>query len=332
MYINLYQIVYHCVRKLFFPFFRICKAANRGYIKIDFQGKGVFMAFILLPAENLKRNTSFPVKVSRLYSCNWKHFSVLKQDYIHDRHEITIRYDSSSKLCMDKINGQVMEISFPNVIFKTPGMRIHTDDSPRSAISFSYSVEVIEQLRSWGMFPDEIFLPLTASAELKRLIGEFNKFMRIYPTLNCPGDRIDYICFCILREIMFSRQGKQMRNRTPEIRIKEVELYFQHHFDEKLDLDVVAEQFGFSHASFYQHWKKIYHTSPHHYVDKLKLRAAALSLLQSNHPLSVIVEELQFPGTSSFHRKFREHFHTSPAEFRRNREYWEKELSKLFAE
>ncbi|MBO4646921.1 MAG: helix-turn-helix transcriptional regulator [Lentisphaeria bacterium] len=291
------------------------------------------MAFVFLKAEKLKRSTSFPAKVSRLYACDWKRFRVSEQDYIYGQQEITIRYDSDSKGCMDKINGQVMGIPFPNVVFKFPGMKIRiADDSPRSVIGFSYSGEVIELLRSWGMFPDELFLPLPASAELKRLIGEFQKFTRDYPTLNCPGDRIDGICFGILREIMLSRQGSRIRNRTPEIRIKEVELFFRHHYDEKLDLDTVAEQFGFSHASFYQYWKKTYHTTPHRYVDGLKLRAAAFSLLHSSQSLAAIAEGLQFPGASSFHRKFREYFHTTPAAFRRDREHWEKELSNFMAE
>ena len=290
------------------------------------------MAFVFLNAENLKRSTSFPVKVSRLYFCDWKRFPS-EQDYIYGQQEITLRYDSDSQVCMDQINGQVMGIPFPNVVFKYPGMKIRiADDSPRSAIGFSYSGEVIDLLRSWGMFPAELFLPLAANSELKRLIGEFRKFTRIFPTLTDPGGRIDSICFNILREIMLSRQGSRIRNRTPEIRIKEVELYFRHHYDEKLDLDAVAEQFGFSHASFYQYWKKTYHTTPHHYVEELKLRAAAFSLLHSSQPISVIVEELLFSGASSFHRKFRERFHTTPAEFRRNREHWKKELAQFFAE
>lgn len=291
------------------------------------------MSFVFLGAGNLKRSTSFPIKVSKLYSSGWKRFQVLNQDFIYGQHEITLRYDSDSKLCMDKINGQVMGIPFPNVVFKFPGMKIRiADDSPRGAIGFSYPAEVIELLRSWNMFPNETFLPLPASAELKRLIGEFHKFTRIYPTLNSPGDWIDGICFSILREILLARHGSRIRNRTPEIRIQEVKLYFQHHYDEKLDLDAVAEQFGFSHASFYQYWKKIYHTTPHRYIEELKLRAAAFRLLQSGQPLSVIADELRFPGTSSFHRKFREYFQTTPAEFRRNREHWEKELSGFFAE
>ena len=291
------------------------------------------MEFFLGKAGKLERRTSFPVKVSRLYSCDWKHYPVLKEDYVHGQYSVVIRYDSDSKLCMDTINGQVMGIPFPNVVFKFPGMRIRiTEDSPRSAIGFSYPADVVDLLHSWGMFPKEPFLPLSASPELKRLIGEFNKFTRTYPTLSHPGDRIDSICFNILREILISQQGSLRRNRTPEIRIQEAELYFQNHYDEKLDMDAVADQFGFSHTSFYQNWKKIFHTTPHHYVDELRLRSAAFRLLQSSQPLSVIAEELQFPGTSYFHRKFREYFHTTPAEFRRNREHWEKELAKSFAE
>ena len=291
------------------------------------------MAFFLLKTDNMKRNTSFPVTVSRLYFCDWRRFQTLSQDYIYGQYEITLRYDSSSKLCMDKINGQTMGLPFPNVVFKYPGMKIRiADDSPRSASGFSYSAEVIELLRSWGMFPEELFLPLTADAELKRLIRNFLNFSRAYPTFNCPGDRIDGICFSILREIMFARSGKTDQKQDSETRIRKVELYFQHHYDEKLDLDAVAEQFGFSHASFYQHWKKIYHSTPHRYLDDLKLRAAAASLLQSSQPISVIAEELQFSGTSSFHKKFRERFHSTPAEFRRDREHWKKKLAWLSEE
>lgn len=291
------------------------------------------MAFVFLKAEKLKRSTSFPVRVSRLYSCDWKQFPISEQDYIYGQQEITLRYDSDSKLCIDKINGQVMGIPFPNVVFKFPGMKIRiADNSPRSVIGFSYSAEVISLLRSWDMFPDEPFLPLPESVELNHLIGEFLKFTRIYPTLSYPGDWIDGICFNLLREILLFKQGGGVRNRAPEVRIREVELYFRHHYDEKLDLDAVAKQFGFSHASFYQYWKKTYHTTPHHYVDELKLRAAAFCLLHSGQSLAAIVKGLQFPGASSFHRKFRNHFHTTPAEFRRNREHWKKELSGLPAE
>ena len=152
------------------------------------------MAFVFLEADNLKRSTSFPVRVSRLYSCDWRRFRVSEQDHIYGQQEITLRYDSDSRLCMDKIDGQVMGIPFPNVVFKFPGMKIRiADNSPRSVIGFSYSSEVIELLRSWGMFPAEPFLPLHESVELKRLIGDFQKFTRIWPTLNYPGDWIDGI-------------------------------------------------------------------------------------------------------------------------------------------
>ena len=285
------------------------------------------MSFFFGEAGKLDRKTAFPVKVLRLYSCDWKSFPVPTQDYIHQQYSVLLRYDSDSKLCMDKINGRVMAIPFPNVVFKIPGMKIRiTEVSPRSVIGFSYSAEVFNLLRSWEMLPQEPFLPLSVNAELKRLIEEFNKFTHTYQTLSDPGDKIDSICFGILREIIHSQQGSPQANRTPISRIKEVELYFQHHYDEKLELTAIAEQFGFSHTSFYQYWKKIYHTTPHSYVDDLKIRSAAIRLLQSSRPLAVIAEELHFPGSSYFHRKFREHFHTTPAEFRRNREHWEKVL------
>ena len=280
------------------------------------------MIFFLPGAGKLKRKTSFPIKVSRIYSCDWKNFPTLTQ--VHDQYfSVVLRYDSDSKLCKDVINGQVMGTPFPNVVFKIPGMKIQiVEDSPRSAIGFGYTADIIEILYTWGMFPKEPFLALSASTELKRLIDDFNKFSRIYPTLSNPGDRIDRICFSILQEIMISQTDDQIRKRPPEIRIEEVELYFQNHYDEKINLETVAEMFGFTHTSFYQYWKKTYQTTPHQYIERLRLRSAALKLIQSSRALSEISDELQFPGTSYFHKKFREHFHTTPAEFRKNRQYW----------
>ena len=147
------------------------------------------MVFFLTSAGKLIRKTSFPIRVSRLYSCDWHLFPVTKENYIHGQYSVVLRYDSDSKLCRDIINGHVMGIPYPNVVFKFPGMKIRiTEDSPRSTIGFSYPAEVIKLLHSWGMFPKEPFLPLTASPELKRLIGEFIKFSRTYPTLTInPG-------------------------------------------------------------------------------------------------------------------------------------------------
>jgi len=280
------------------------------------------MVFFFAGAGKLKRKTSFPIKVSRIYSCDWKNFPDLTE--VHDQYySVVLRYDSDSKLCRDTINGQVMETHYPNVVFKIPGMKIRiTEESPRSAIGFGYSADVFQILYTWGMYPKEPFLALSASSELKRLIDDFNKFIRTYPTLNNPGDRIDRICFSILQEIMISQTDGQIGKRAPEIRIGEVELFFQHHYDEKIDLETVAEMFGFTHTSFYQYWKKTYQTTPHQYIEGLRLRSAALKLIQSSLSLTEISDELQFPGTSYFHKKFREHFHTTPAEFRKNRKYW----------
>lgn len=291
------------------------------------------MAFIFPDALELKRVSRFPANVSGLYSCGRRRFPADEQEMIFGKYEVTVRLDSDARLCRDEIDGRIMNIPFPNVVFKRPGMRIRLDGvSPREAIGFSYPAETVALLRSWGLFPEEPFLPLRLGTELQRLVGEFRKFIRICTSLENPGDRIDGICFDILRELLFVRQGAPAGERTPESRIREVELYFQHHFDEKLALDTVAEQFGFSHASFYQYWKRTFHTTPHRYVEELKLRAAAAALLRSKEPLAEIVRELQFSGAGSFHRKFRERFHATPGEFRRERERWAKELADLFSE
>ena len=288
------------------------------------------MGFIFFNARKLKRSSGFPVTVSRLYSCARRSFPLTEQSAVYGRYEVTLRLDSDHRFCRDEIDGRPMDIPFPNVVFKSPGMKIKLADGiPREAIGFSYSPEVIRLLRSWGLFPEKKFMPLPQTPEFQYWINAFRKFIRIYPALDSPGDRIDGICFNILREILFDRPDTPLRDQMPEVRINEAKLYLRQHFDEKLNLDDVADKFGFSHASFYQNWKKAFRISPHRYIEDRKLEAAAFALLQTKQPLSIIVREFAFSCATSFHRKFKERFGVTPAEFRRERERWEKCLDEF---
>ena len=140
--------------------------------------------------------------------------------------------------------------------------------------------------------------------------------MILHTDLPYPGDRIDSICFGILREILLNRRSVPNVRLLPEQRIAAVEHYLQHHFDENINLDELAERFGFSHSGFYWHWKKSKGGTPLQYIAGLKLKHAAKELLQSRRSVASIAQKAGFSGTTPFYRKFKEHFGMTPRELR----------------
>ena len=245
-------------------------------------------------------------------------FTEQEQTVIYDKYEITLRLDSDRSLCTDEIDGVPMQLPYPNVVFKTPGMKIRLGDgSPREAIGFSYPLEVIDTLHGWNMLPPEPFLALNMTPELQRLINEFRKFMILHSEVDSPGDRIDSICFGILREILLNRRSVPNVRLRPEERIAAAESYLQHHFDENINLDELAERFGFSHSGFYQHWKRAKGSTPLQFIAGLKLKHAAKELLHSRRSIASIAQKAGFSGTTPFYRKFKEHFGMTPRELRR---------------
>lgn len=275
------------------------------------------MSCVFTETEKFRRGTAFPVNVSRLYICPRRAFPFQEREVCFNKYEITIRLDSDTQLCRDEIDGEIMNIPFPNVVFKTPGMRIRmADDMPREAIGFSYPVEHIAILRKWNMLPERKFMSFAMSPELDGYFNEIRKFSLVHPSLSYPGDRIDGVCFNILRELRLSSLSPRPLRRTPEMRIKEAELYMLHHFDEDIDLDELAARFGFSHSGFYQHWKKHHDCSPHRYVEELKLGNAAAMLLETGRSAAEIARAVGFSGITLFYRRFRERFGATPKVFR----------------
>ena len=269
-------------------------------------------------AEKLKRTTNFPLQVKGLYLCPRRNFPPSEHEIIYGKYEITIRLDSDTRLCLDEIDGVPMNIPFPNVVFKEPGMKIRLENGlPREAAGFDYDTAGMELLKSWGMLPEEKFFAIHVTEKLERLLNEFRTLVRNFEVLSNPGDRIDTLCFEILRELLLNCRRSDNLPRPPELRIAEAERYLQEHCTENLNLDEVAKLFSFSHAAFYRYWKKHRNSTPRRFIEELKLRRAARSLQESERSIVSIISEVNFPGASAFHKKFKELYGTTPGEFRK---------------
>lgn len=263
----------------------------------------------------LQRQTNFPLKIAGAYYCNDSIF--LSNRHIVSRYEICIRLDNGTDICRDLINGVPMNIRYPHAVFKYPGMEtVITDPLPRNTISFWYTAEQTDLLRSWNFVPEKKFMEITIDENFEKLISRFRHLLICYTSGNMI-DHLDWVCFQILRELIFSQQTTVLQSENNKL--EEAALYFQHHYDRRINCDAVAAKFGFSHATFFRQWKEHFTISPQEYLRRYRLKTAALRLIQTSLPIADIVKEIHYASLTAFHKDFKSFSGVTPAVFRRSR-------------
>jgi len=278
----------------------------------------------------LPRQDAFPFRLEGVFYCNNSRFPFTGLSHECKAFEISLRLRSGSRRCGDLIDGKAMDIPFPNIVFKRPGMRVAlAGDLPRDTLSFTYSARSEDLLRSWNLIPMESFLPFLLSEEFQQLVAEFHRILGCY-TLPGMVDQLDWTALKLLREVLFQRSTSE-HAADPASRIQEAALYLQHHCDQAVSCDAIAARFGFSHAAFYREWKRHFDLSPQNYVQDFRLKGAAHRLVQTTLPISAIAKEVHFSNLTAFHRKFRETFGVSPDAFRKDPERWKKVFPDLVA-
>lgn len=265
---------------------------------------------------NFPRKRNFPIRVSSVFYCNNVFFRSKDKITVCNSFEVSVRLYSEAHCCMDRLNGKAMNISFPNTVFKKPGMKIYlAGDLPRDTIAFSFDREQVELLESWGLIPEEDFWEIRLTNELTRLVTQMRHLVDCY-TVGDMIDQLDWVCLQIMRELVYQRHPETVRD-SPENRIKEAALYMLHRYDREVNCDEVASRFGFSHAAFFREWKRFFDISPKNYVLEYRLQEAARRLSQTNLPVTDIVKEVHFSGVTAFYRKFKERYGMTPDSFRK---------------
>lgn len=290
---------------------------DAGYVFFVFK-KGWKMNSMILTVGELKRSGKFPFQVKALF-----HFS----NYLGNtptlmRHrndlEISIRTDSEAELCRDIINGEEQAQPFPNVAYKLPlGLYRIRNEKPRESIAFVYPAEALPELRRLGLIPSVSCRSFIMTAELKRLIAEFN---HLSVNLYTPGtpELLDWTCFRILGELMFSGLRNSGEEEPKETVIRNISTWLRVHYAEDIFIDDVAAAYGLSHSHFFREWKKVFDISPLQFILDLRLEAAAWHLANSALPVSRIVKEVNFSGTTKFYRRFQNRYGMTPEAYRRN--------------
>lgn len=274
------------------------------------------MEWLSYDIRKINRLGTFPFQVKMLYFSHSHTVDIKYGTTPDDMLEFSIRLEPHDLVCSDVINGNPIRESFPNLVWKKPGgeHRFHID-RPRDAISFGYPAERIEDFRRLGLYPDRDSMSFSLTPEIERLANEYRKLcLQLYT----PGvaDQIDWTCFHLYREILYSHLLKRESHDDTE-KIRNISLWLQMHYSEPIDLDGLARSNGFSRASFFRKWKQIFQITPVQYILNLKIEAAARFLLETNMPISAIVREINFSGTTAFHQRFVRKYGMTPDQFRK---------------
>lgn len=273
------------------------------------------MDWISYDIQKIDRLGTFPFRVKMLYFSR-RHTVGNRHGYTpEDMFEISIRFEPQETICTDIINGQAIRETFPNMVWKKPGGKHYFQiDHPRDAISFGYPAESEDDFRKLGLYSDRESMSFSVTPKIEQLAGEFRKLsLQLYT----PGvaDQIDWICFQLYREIFYSDLLKSGGQDDAE-KIRNISVWFQVHYSETIDLEKIARINGYSRSAFFRNWKRFFQTTPTQFLLDLKLDAATRFLINTNLPINEIVREINFSGSTAFHKRFYQRYGMTPKEYR----------------
>lgn len=95
--------------------------------------------------------------------------------------------------------------------------------------------------------------------------------------------------------------------------------YIHDHYREEITLETIASSVSISKSGALHIFQSCIHISPVAYLIQYRLAQAAEKLYTTQKSVSSIAEETGFTSSGYFCRKFRQHYHMSPGEYRRKK-------------
>ncbi|WP_180271510.1 response regulator transcription factor [Fredinandcohnia onubensis] len=123
------------------------------------------------------------------------------------------------------------------------------------------------------------------------------------------------------KELSLSKEWLELVDREkPETKktdvIQEIKTYIDHHFKEKITLDILAKTFYVTPPYISGRFKEMFGMTVIDYVTSLKIKNAKYLLLETNMPVIEIAYELGFSNENYFSKVFKKYEGLSPKNFR----------------
>ncbi|TWI44675.1 helix-turn-helix protein [Pseudomonas duriflava] len=124
-----------------------------------------------------------------------------------------------------------------------------------------------------------------------------------------------------LREVLFAAlrgpQGGALRalveQRSQFARIAAALMYLHTHYDEPLNVEVLARCASMGTSAFYEHFKRSTLVSPVQYLKRLRLLKAQQLLVTDRHSVAQVALQVGYQSASQFSREYKRYFNRSPA-------------------
>lgn len=113
--------------------------------------------------------------------------------------------------------------------------------------------------------------------------------------------------------------GNIHRLNHKQARLQTMMQYIHDHYMEEITLEMIAASASISKSGALNIFQSSIHISPVAYLIQYRLAQAAEQLYATQKSVSSIAEEAGFTNSGYFCRKFRQHYHMSPNEYRRKK-------------
>lgn len=226
-------------------------------------------------------------------------------------------FGGDTEICRRVVNGREYICRYPHIFIKRPNeFHVVKEGKFNTAIYFTYDRKYADAIRALGVEDELSLCPMPESAAFHALFMQLQEFARHSEEFGVV-DRIDMLCFQIVREILLARKLEQTPLAEADEKIRRIASYLRLNCMQEIDFDELARQHGFSRRTFSRHWEKSGYPSPAQFLFELRMMEAKRLLAETSTPIWKIAELLHYQGSAWFCFSFRKHTGETPLGFRK---------------
>lgn len=226
-------------------------------------------------------------------------------------------FGGDTEICRRVVNGREYICRYPHIFIKRPNeFHVVKEGKFNTVIYFTYDRKYADAIRALGVEDELSLCPMPESAAFHALFMQLQEFARHSEEFGVV-DRIDMLCFQIVREILLARKLEQTPLAEADEKIRRIASYLRLNCMQEIDFDELARQHGFSRRTFSRHWEKSGYPSPAQFLFELRMMEAKRLLAETSTPIWKIAELLHYQGSAWFCFSFRKHTGETPLGFRK---------------
>ena len=196
---------------------------------------------------------------------------------------------------------------------------VASPELPMIAVSMKLEANTVNELLAKTYFENDKFKPLTTGMSVIQYDETIsNVLIRLLKTLSSKQDSL-ILGEQIKRELLYrviqhsgsdALTGLVVQGNLRQIyKICE---YIQHHFTEKITVEMLAEQANMSISAFHKAFKQVTLHSPLQYLKVTRLHKAKQMLQNENQSVAQAAYAVGYQSSSQFSREFKKQFGFSP--------------------